>query len=230
MKERGLTFRPEMAAAIWRGDKWQTRRLAKQFENVGKEVPWAICPAAESGWIAWFGERAKNIEARAKNIEAFTKKSYTHGTPARFEVGGVMIVREPWRTAIALDDYRPSQMLGLQMIPPIWWSDGTVSHANNETPGRLRPAMFMPLAFARMRRQVTAVRFERLGDISEADAIAEGIAIPCSPCGECLVPEFHRPYACAYATLWEHLYGPGAWERDKDKWVEVIEFERRAGA
>ena len=68
-----------------------------------------------------------------------------------------------------------------------------------------------------------SVRVERLGEISEADALAEGVAH--------VLPE--RPDSVAplsavarFRALWSGVHGDGAWERDCERWVWVVGFER----
>ncbi len=74
------------------------------------------------------------------------------------------------------------------------------------------------------------MRVERLQDISEADAQAEGC--PCYVCGRTMdgLSEddchcFHRKAGASdYRTLWEQINGPGSW--DANPWVWVVEFRR----
>jgi hypothetical protein len=89
----------------------------------------------------------------------------------------------------------------------------------------------MPRWASRITLEVTGVRVERLNDISEADAIAEGV----NDCGGMLDeaeicrfassmkcgPEDARPW---YAALWESINGSGSWSLNP--WVWVIDFRR----
>jgi hypothetical protein len=61
--------------------------------------------------------------------------------------------------------------------------------------------------------EITGVRVERLHDISERDAIAEGVErdAMCGPCSW-------------YQMLWENINGKGSWV--KNPWVWVVEFQR----
>jgi hypothetical protein len=88
----------------------------------------------------------------------------------------------------------------------------------------------MPRAASRITLEVTGVRVERVQDISEADATAEG-----TPCYVCDRPMdgrseddchcFHRRAAASdYRMLWESINGAGSW--DANPWVWVIEFRR----
>jgi len=86
------------------------------------------------------------------------------------------------------------------------------------------------------RIRITKIRRERLGDISEDDCWAEGIplgqtfddvqGIPfdCYDCPICH-KRYDEHYLEAYACLWNHCYGNGAWEHMKDDDVFVLEFE-----
>jgi hypothetical protein len=70
--------------------------------------------------------------------------------------------------------------------------------------------------------EVTCVRVERLHDISEADAMAEGwVRRPVVSAD----PQVHADAARDwYSDLWEQINGPGSW--DANPWVWVIEFKR----
>lgn len=74
----------------------------------------------------------------------------------------------------------------------------------------------MPRKWSRITLEVTGVRVERLQDISEGDAIAEGID------GEAL----HRAQGfapLAYRRLWGSINGADSWESDPFVWV--VEFK-----
>jgi len=98
------------------------------------------------------------------------------------------------------------------------------------SPGiRWRPSIHMPRWASRITLEVTGVRVERLQDISEADALAEGVTPNWEPgCSgrlmEALGGFSFRPAASAYAELWEQINGLGSW--DANPWVWVVEFKR----
>lgn len=75
-----------------------------------------------------------------------------------------------------------------------------------------KPAIHMPRVASRILLEIVSVRVERLQDISESDAQAEGVYTdPACPAYE------------GYRTLWEQINGPGSW--DLNPWVWVVEFK-----
>lgn len=79
---------------------------------------------------------------------------------------------------------------------------------------KIRPSIHMPRWASRLTLTVTATKLERLQDISEDDAIAEGISWSDDYEGyhteDCR--HFHgRSAARSFEQLWEHLHGPDAW-------------------
>jgi hypothetical protein len=101
-----------------------------------------------------------------------------------------------------------------------------------------RPALFMPKWASRLTLEVTAVRVEPLREITPEDVWAEGLPRgiyrhatkgfhPCDDGDEAQVPDgrvFKPVYA--FGELWESIHGPGAWERDREKWVWCVTFRR----
>ena len=96
-----------------------------------------------------------------------------------------------------------------------------------------RPGMFMPRRFSRITLEITDVRVERLQDISEGDALAEGTADLPNPCGYADTDHFA---CCAkyphsnrerFAALWDSINGkrPGCSWAD-NPWVWAISFRR----
>lgn len=98
----------------------------------------------------------------------------------------------------------------------------------DEHPGQYRPSIFMTRAASRITLEITDVRAERLQDISEDDAIAEGI--------ETIEAEgvrwkdytgrakfFVNPIN-SFRSLWESINGPDSWTAND--WVWPINFKR----
>ena len=70
-----------------------------------------------------------------------------------------------------------------------------------------KPSIFMPRKASRINLEITNVRVERLNDISDEDAIAEGVESKDS-----------------FIKLWEFINGVGSWEANPFVWV--IEFKK----
>lgn len=92
-----------------------------------------------------------------------------------------------------------------------------------------RPSIHMPRWASRILLEIVSVRVERLQDISEKDAEAEGVKCETADPMFFHVPEPGNVYAHAddspigsYRKLWETINGPGSW--DANPWVWVIEF------
>ena len=93
-----------------------------------------------------------------------------------------------------------------------------------------RPSIHMPRWASRILLEITGVSVERLKDISEADARAEGIgAVDVAFAGDKRrdpVTQQHPPvrFADSYQDLWESINGPGSW--DVNPWCWCITFRR----
>ena len=87
-----------------------------------------------------------------------------------------------------------------------------------------RPARFMPKSAARIWLEVTDIRVERLQEISEEDAKAEGVEIVKKGIVESY-RDYLRPNCCyvnprhAFQTLWQSINGPESWNQNPFVWV-----------
>jgi hypothetical protein len=92
-----------------------------------------------------------------------------------------------------------------------------------------KPSIFMRREHSRITLEITKVRIERLQNISEADAIEEGIKVNAqgelaSATLQLLKGEQWPAAVLQYAYLWNSINGPDAW--DANPFVWVIEFRR----
>ena len=148
-----------------------------------------------------------------------------------YAVGDRLWVREAFRFDEAVDRLSPSKCS--PAIPIQYQSDGLLHAAGfiRFKPGRLRASMHMPRWASRLTLTVTDVRVQRLQDISEEDAIAEGVTLLPSGRYHCGFDE-DGEITCkspitAYANLWNSINGDGAWMNNP--WVVAYSFtvERR---
>lgn len=151
-------------------------------------------------------------------IFQWLRERCTYGQP-----GDRLWVRETWAYGVhALAAERDEDG------PFVYAADGT---DQGRLCDRWRPSIHMPREASRILLEITSVRVEPLQDISEADAVAEGIARdgdgyerfhvdPDAPVGQ----SFTRNPVLAYRGLWDYINGGGAW--DKNPLVWVIEFRR----
>lgn len=100
------------------------------------------------------------------------------------------------------------------------------------------PSIHMPKKSARLFLRVTGIRIERLNDINEHDALAEGVErwveerMKSRPTyykvyfNECAPTEASSYTSCpidSFSTLWQLINGAESW--DANPWVWVYEFE-----
>ncbi len=142
--------------------------------------------------------------------------------PVPFTVGQLLYVRESWQAPAKY--YYPS---GSAHIP----DDAEIAYLSDnggrkhEFGGRKRLARFMPARFARTFLRVTGVRCERLMEITEDDAVAEGGGLDW-PIG--YIPAYEAaPYTYCFAQLWDHINHRKTDPKFADNpWVWVISFDR----
>lgn len=121
--------------------------------------------------------------------------------------GDRLWVREAFSGHHDWEGQPPSDWRGVENDPIWYWADGNPQRGDWTKP---KPSIHMPRRFSRITLEVTGVRVERLQDISEADAKAEGCVL--------------QPARHCYEVLWEQINGPGSWAANP--WVWAVEFRR----
>lgn len=95
-----------------------------------------------------------------------------------------------------------------------------LEYENRDEPGcRWRPSIFMPRWASRIALEITDVRAQRLQDISEDDAGAEG----CGPVSQDGLVECGTRKT-TFRQLWDSINGSDAW--DANPWVWALTFRR----
>lgn len=211
---KGILFKPDMIQAIIEGRKTQTRRLIQPQPDLG-------LPEFERYSHITVGNfPPTKID---KNGEAYPGDeifgAYTDdgewGWRCPYQVGEVVYVKEAWATEKRYDPFKPSE---LPYYPKIFYvSDGVGEWPSNLSIGRLRSPLHLTEAFARYFIKITDVRAERLQEISEEDAKAEGVA-------EANCATHHKSAREVYGELWDSLNPKYPWEINP--WVWVYSFEK----
>lgn len=99
---------------------------------------------------------------------------------ATLKKGQCLYVREAFRAARYVDHIAP---INLSNAIPIHFEADHYLKSFRNTLGKVRPAIHMPRRLSRITLQITEKRFQRLNDISDKDALAEGLR-PISKDGE----------------------------------------------
>ncbi len=245
-KERPILFSAPMVRAILEGRKTQTRRIVKPQPPEGYDracwfnaptMGWTRDPEPSANW--W----TKNCPYGVPSDRLWVREAFYYDMLPWAKGGSLKEVPTFFSRT---DFYYRAAGECCQQIPECCCCEvGTV---------RWRPAIHMPRWASRITLEVTGVRVERLQDISEADAVAEGA----EPFVKGLCTESAHDYASAtkyrdgYRRLWESINGPKArvgsrraeriarsrraqkkseassW--DANPWVWVIEFKRLEAA
>lgn len=228
-KERGMIFNAEMVRAILSGQKTQTRRIVK---NQREGDCWSVKPAevqlcarhTHDWWLPTGTKPYSSLPA------------CPHGN-----VGDRIWVRETW-AALGNEDgcsidwnenlvkeggaagariYRASCEqkqgdYGLWSIPDdAEWKPHT---DNMKYEGTWVPSIHMPRWASRILLEITNVRVERLNDISNEDAKAEGYPAELAADGG-----YYDPFLW-FRNLWDGIYPEQSFKHNP--WAWVIEFKR----
>jgi len=204
MKERPILFSAPMVRAILSGTKTQTRRVVKpQPLSVDGGVPFGNAPK-------W---------AHAEPGCAVMRCPYG-------KRGDRLWVRETWQHHEGGNVYDAAGCVADSFEPETVYKASSPNYH-----GPWRPSIHMPRWASRITLEVTGVRVEKLQDISEADARAEG-ARECDPVSgrEVLLagPSQRGSFVLHYRDIWEQINGPGSW--DANPLVFVVEFNRAEGS
>ncbi len=239
VKERPILFSGAMVRAILAGRKTQTRRVVKMSSaqcfvlsaqseaKVSRPVKGACgldlidgqfisCPYGKPGDRLWVRE-----------------EHFMHGYWV--EVQGLLTKggKHKWRFVPDLPD---EVVFDARILNGHFRSGVMKTKGKASTSGwHKRLARFMPRKLSRITLEIVSVRVERLQEISEGDAMAEGIQKEWCDDGEMpgrylYFSDVDRPQighstpVLAYAKLWQSINGPESWALNP--WVWVVEFKR----
>lgn len=220
-KERPLLMRPEMAKASLARTKTQTRRAmnpqpihevesctngwyqADPGASSSGNTPFG-CPYGKPGDLLWVKETHWRWGRWVRN--GLTKR----GKPAwRFKV----VKRQDRPFEAAFEDLND---------PPL---RKTKSGWNRTQLGwHKRPSIFMPRRASRLILEIVSVRVQRLQDISEEDAKAEGVPSASYYINPLTSSRAAYSHVKAFRGLWESINGKGSW--NKNPYVWVVEFRK----
>ncbi|KPB75938.1 hypothetical protein BTW15_02720 [Pseudomonas syringae pv. tomato] len=229
-KERPILFSAPMVRAILSGQKTVTRRVVKPQYCEG---PWSVKPALESRhsghshdwWLPTgsqpyaalpkcpYGKASDRLWVRETwsdvNLQGAPGIAYRADADVRDLMEDASFLDEDG--AFNYDDPRskPYQFA--------CWSEDLLGGKE----GRWRPSIHIPRWASRILLEITDVRVERLQDICEEQALAEGVM----NCKQDIDPDGndYSPQEL-FAGLWTMINGDGSWR--SNPWVWVVEFKR----
>lgn len=198
MSARPILFNGAMVRAILAGAKTQTRRVVR--------------------WPTTDDDGARVITSRETGERWPYARRGLNDTPVRCPLGAPgddLWVRETWSPRENVDP-----TVNVEKARHYCHYAATyVGDLNSEWHpyGKWRPSIHMPRWASRLTLRVTTVRVERLHDITEGDARAEGVLTLEPRTGATSVRE-------RFADLWSEVYGRESW--DANPWVWVVSFNR----
>lgn len=207
MKERPILFSASMVKAILAGRKTQTRRIMrpqpeqlmlKDADGV-ERLHWCIDHSNPKKRAAW---------------PVGDPPFWTNG--AYGKAGDRLWVKETWGVVNSLDYLKPSKLP--TGIPVTYRAS---SFHPNDPSMKWRPGMFMPRWASRITLEIRDVRIQRLQDITEDDAKAEG-----APMGYTGPYSFHQRFNHwgGFMALWSSINDEGSWDANPFVWVIAFDL------
>lgn len=210
MKERPILFQGDMVRAILDGRKTQTRRIVKDPSFYGcltGDCPHEKQTECDAAIAAWAG---KNCPHGQPGDRLFAKETFRHiceksGTSC-IQYRADMAALKSWATDGGEGDF-----------VKVEGNADSIVFEGKEPPWK--PSIFMPRWASRITLEIVSVRVERVQEITEEDAEAEGVL--------CAFDNHPEPPAAtaAYRRLWDRINSKThPWLCNP--WVWVVEFKR----
>jgi len=207
MKERPILFKTEMVRAILDGRKTQTRRVIKPQPPCGL----GKLDVSEPIWT-------------------YTESDREWRCPYG-QIGDRSWVREAWGVGSFYDKFAPREIP--ELGTPFYRAD---NNPRSEVVKKWRPSIFMPRWASRITLEITDVRIERVQDISEADAKAEGIFQ--SGAHGAYAPRYYEAWigdrcisnesgVYVFRCLWDSINAKRGYSWDSNPFVWVVTFDWR---
>lgn len=209
MTERPILFSGEMVRALLAGTKTQTRRVVRprhdwRMDEREDGTPWPY-------FRDYVYEEPEPVEVPCP-----------YGAP-----GDMLWVKERWQWASAYwaSIYRDPGATDAERAECQAGAGYYATHRNPECDGPWTSPLYMPRLLSRITLRVTSVRVERVQDISEEDARAEGVVRACFGGWTDGTTDYDTITAAqAFRALWESINGAESWAANP--WVWVVGFER----
>jgi hypothetical protein len=210
----GMCFQAPLVRAFLAGHKSQTRRTLSAARCLvdGHGVSAKRWAAMDFDWECATIDPGPSPTGNAgPYLHVFSRaNSTTHRIYPRPQAGDRMWVRETFAKIAGQSvhwidtDYRAT------------YADGARLGDHLGIKKRWTPAIHMPREAARIERDIVGLRFERLHNISEADAMAEGVERHASghwnDYGDQTGLQWHEAASDSFCSLWEAIHGAGSWE------------------
>ncbi len=193
ISEHPIIFSGEMVRAILAGRKTQTRRVIKPQPEVMHE---STRPEL------WWGD---NRPLYAESFATYCP----YGLRSQR-----LWVRE---TFCVCDDDQKNGMWAGEHPDHIHRADWNGPDPQYEGFSKWKPSIYMPRWASRILLEITDIRVERVRDISEEDAKAEGVKPTQHP------SEGHKE---SFAKLWDEINEKRGFAWYTNPWVWVVEFKR----
>lgn len=244
MKERPILFNAEMVRAILEGRKTQTRRV---ITKIGQFKEWIIDDQKIvncQDYLSYHEEKHgfHKIEDRANMCpygavgdrlwvrETWKLHSFVEGWPLNFQYqadGAVGEENSNYTDSLKYENwYEKICTEETDYLYKINWPDrdeeGYFVWEHGKSPLKWRPSIFMPRWASRITLEITDVRVERVQDISEEDAIAEGCLLPKGYEELCKLAGGHR---AVFRDLWDSINAKRGFGWDSNPLVWVISFK-----
>lgn len=219
MSDKGIIFAAPMVRALLDGTKTQTRRLLNpQPETFAIDDAGTPC---EVGCMQVEGEPYNRI---------FTGRVLTT-QKVHYATGDRLYVRENWQ-ALTHGDFLPTKS---PISEVRYAATDPLAGVDKDVRGySWRPCIHMPRWASRLTLAVTEVRVQRLQEVSEEDAFAEGVRRTEAP-GEWYDVD-DRDTSCVsrdpvrcYRNLWNSLHTAAGETWDDNPWVVAVSFDVRPG-
>ena len=208
--EHPILFSGPMVRAILDGRKTQTRRVVKP--RPPRDFPIAIYDT--NGFCCWSEDGTED----GGTWPTDDPLRCPYGQP-----GDRLWVRETWASCSDIDGKtEPERARHYTMYRADEKGDPR-DPMNYHDFGKWRPSIHMPRWASRITIEIVSVRVERVQEISDEDAIAEGITVIGRPeLNSLSVGKFIQGYKC----LWNDINAKRGYGWDKNPWVWVIKFKR----